>query len=287
MTNRLDEVGEAAGRNVWMQPLGSVARQAGRDGIPGYNAAGGGLAFGADAALSPRAMIGGVFGYSRQTITGGDDAVPNRLGLSSYQLGLYGAYAISGDVMLDYQLDGGWSDNGESRSLTFMAASAGGSYRSATGHAGIGIKTRVPVTADVALIPSLRLDYGTVRSNAYQESGAGGFSLNVDPQSYQELTTTASLKAVYQLARQVRLTADLGAGYNALNQRLQIGAAFSGGGDSFVTNGLGLSAWTYSAGLGLITTASDRLDLGIRYGLDATPSGLVRQSGHGVLRLRL
>ncbi|CCD83576.1 conserved protein of unknown function [Bradyrhizobium sp. ORS 285] len=287
MTNRLDEISGAAGRNVWVQPLGSVTRQAGRDGVPGYDASGGGLAFGADAALSPRAMVGGVFGYSRQTITGSDDAVPNRLGLSSYQLGLYGAYAISRDVMLDYQLDGGWSDNGENRSLTFMAASAGGSYRSVTGHAGVGIKTRIPLTADVALIPSLRFDYGTVRSDAYRESGAGGFSLNVDPQSYQELTTTAGLKAVYQLARQVRLTADLGAGYNALNQRLQVGAAFSGGGDSFVTNGLGLSAWTYSAGLGLITTASDRLDLSLRYGLDTTPSGLVRQSGHGVLRLRL
>ncbi|WP_315723045.1 MULTISPECIES: autotransporter outer membrane beta-barrel domain-containing protein [unclassified Bradyrhizobium] len=286
MINRLDDIGRT-GRHVWMQPLGGTARQADRDGIAGYGASGGGLAFGADAALSPRAMVGGVFGYSRQTITGSDDAVPNRLGLSSYQLGLYGAYAIRPDLMLDYQLDGGWSDNGESRSLSFANMSAGGSYRSSSGHGGAGLKTRISLADSFALIPSLRLDYGMVRSNAYRESGAGGFSLNVDPQTYQELTATAGLKAVYQVARQVRLTADVGAGYNALNQRLQIGAAFSGGGDGFVTSGLGLSPWTYSAGLGVATAGTDRLELSMRYGVSATSSGLVQQSGHAVLKLRL
>ncbi|BAM86087.1 conserved hypothetical protein [Bradyrhizobium oligotrophicum S58] len=290
MTSRLDDVssiGAAAGRNVWMQPLGGVAQQAGRDGVPGYGASGGGLAFGADTAVSSRAIIGGVFAYSHQTITGGDDAVPNRLGLASYQLGLYGAYAISRDVMLDYQLDGGLSDNGESRSLSFMSASAGGSYRSYSGHAGVGLKARIPLQDGFALVPSLRLDYGTVRSNSYRENGAGGFSLDVDPQTYQELTTTAGLKAVYALTRQIRLTGDIGAGYNGLNQKLQIGAAFSGGGDSFVTHGLGLSPWTYSAGLGLAAAGNDRLDLSLRYGIDVVPSGLVQQSGRAVLKIRL
>ncbi|MGC2777843.1 MAG: autotransporter outer membrane beta-barrel domain-containing protein, partial [Bradyrhizobium sp.] len=288
MTNRVEDVGGAGpGRNVWVQPLGGTAQQSGRDGAPGYNASGGGLAFGADAAISSRALIGGVLAYSHQTITGGDDAVPNRLGIASYQLGLYGTYAISRDVTLDYQLDGGLSDNGESRSLSFMTASAGGSYRSYTGHAGAGLKTRIPLQDGFALIPSLRLDYGTVRSDSYRESGAGGFSLTIDPQTYQELTTTAGLRAVYQLSRQMRLTGDVGAGYNALNQRLQSGAAFSGGGDGFVTHGLGLSPWIYSAGLGLVAASNDRLDLSVRYGINATPSGLIQQSGHAVLKIRL
>ncbi|MGJ4951080.1 autotransporter outer membrane beta-barrel domain-containing protein [Bradyrhizobium sp. HKCCYLS20291] len=289
MTNRLDDIGlgGAAGRNVWMQPLGGSARQAGRDDVPGYNASGGGLAIGADAAISSQAIFGGMFGYSRQTIAGSDDGVANRLDLSSYHLGLYGAYAISRGLMLDYQLDGGWSDNGESRTLSFMTASAGGSYRSSTGHAGAGLKTPVSLTDAFTIVPSLRLDYGTVRSNAYRESGAGGFSLNVDPQTYQELTATAGLKAIYQVAKRVRLTADVGAGYNALNQRLQVGAAFSGGGESFVTSGLGLSPWVYSTGVGLIAAGNDQLDLSFRYGLRATPSGLVQQSGFATLKVRL
>ncbi|XUM23747.1 autotransporter outer membrane beta-barrel domain-containing protein [Bradyrhizobium oligotrophicum S58] len=220
MIDRLDDVGRT-GRYVWMQPLGGTAQQAGRDGVPGYGASGGGLAFGADVAVSSRAIIGGVLGYSHHTITGSDDAVPNRLGLASYQLGLYGAYAVTRDVTVDYQLDGGSADNGENRSLSFMGASAGGSYRSYSGHAGAGIKTRIPLQDGLALVPALRLDYGTVRSNSYGENGAGGFSLNVDPQIYQELVTTAQLKTVYAPIRQLRLTADIGVGYNTLNQPLR------------------------------------------------------------------
>jgi outer membrane autotransporter protein len=290
--DRLDDIGGwnpagVADRHVWMQPFGGLTRQAGRDDVPGYNAAGGGLAFGADAAVSPRALIGGAFAYSRQSITGADDAVPNRLDISSYQFGLYGGYALSRNVALDWQLDGGSADNGESRTLTFMNATTGGSYRSYAGHAGAGIKTRIPVQDGLALMPSLRLDYGTVRSNSYRESGSGGFALDVESQTYQELTTTAGLKSAYQLAKQVRLTGDIGVGYNALNQRLQVGATFSGGGESFVTYGLGLSPWIYSAGLGLVAAGTDRLDLSLRYGLNATPSGLVQQSGHAVLKIRL
>lgn len=290
MTNRLDDMASmriAAGQHVWMQPLGGTAQQSARDGVPGYNASGGGLAFGADAPLSPGAVIGGVAAYSRQTISGSDDAVPNRLTVSSYQLGLYGAYAVSPGLLLDYQLDGGTSDNGESRSLGFMSATAAGSYRSYAGHVGVGVKTRIALQDKLSLIPSLRLDYGAVRSNAYRENGADGFSLNVETQRYQELTATAGLKAVYAIAKQVRLSGEVGVGYNALNQRLQIGAAFSGGGDSFTTNGLALSPWIYSAGLGLIAARSDRLDLSIRYGVSATSSGLVEQSGHAVLKVRL
>ncbi|MGJ5204131.1 autotransporter outer membrane beta-barrel domain-containing protein [Bradyrhizobium sp. HKCCYLR20261] len=290
VANRLDGIGslsDAAGRNVWMQPLGGTAQQSARDGVPGYHGSGGGLAFGADAVISPRALIGGVAAYSRQTITGSEDAVPNRLSVSSYQLGLYGAYAVSRDVAFDYQLDGGYSDNGESRSLSFMNATAAGSYRSYTGHAGIGAKTRIPIQDKVWLIPTLRIDYGIVSSDGYRENGAGGFSLNVDAQRYQNLTTTARLKAVYQIAEKVRVTGDLGVGYDALNQRLKIGAAFSGGGDSFTTSGLALSPWIYSAGLGLVAAGNDRLDVSIRYGLSATPSGLVQQSGFATLKIRI
>lgn len=292
MINRLDDLrgvddGIAWTRSIWLQPLGGIARQAGRDGVPGYNATGGGVALGTDAAISPRALIGGAFSYSRQTITGSEDAVSNRLGIDSYQLGAYGSYALSHDVVLDTQLDGAVNDNGESRSLSFLGATSGAGYRSYGGHAGAGVKKIIAAQDGLVLMPSLRLDYTTVRSNAYQESGAGGFSLNVDAQSYQALTTRAGLKAAYRLARGLRLTAEVGAGYNALNGRLQVGAAFAGGGDHFTTNGLSLSPWSYSAGFGLIAAGSDRVDLGLRYDLRATPSGLVQQSGQATLKVRL
>jgi outer membrane autotransporter protein len=292
MTGRLDDVlglntGVTPERNVWMKPLGGSIRQGGVDGVPGYNASGGGIAVGADGAISPRAMLGGVFAYSHQAVTGSEAAVPHRLAIDSYQAGLYGAYALGHGLQVDSQIDGALNDNGESRSLTFINGMAGAGYRSYSGHAGAGIRKLIPVEPGLTIAPSLRLDYGHVRSSAYQEGGAGGFSLNVEAQTYRELTLTAGLKSAYQVTKQVYLTGDVGVGYNTLNQGLQIKSAFAGGGDSFVTNGLALSPWIYSTALGLVAADGKGFDLGIRYGLAATSSGLLQQSGLAVLKIKL
>lgn len=292
VTRRLDDfyglnAGVAAERNVWLKPTGGVARQSGLDGALGYRASGGGLVGGIDGAISPRATLGGVFAYSRQAITGSEDAVPNRLSIDSYQFGLYGAYALWPDTAADFQLDGGINDNNENRSLTFVNSAAQASYRSYTGHAGVALKKLIPIRPGFTLLPSLRLDYGQVRADAYGEGGAGGLNLNVDTQVYRELMVTAGLKGAVQIASHAWLTADAGIGYNALNDRLQITAAFAGGGDSFVTSGLGLSPWLYSVGVGLVATQNDQLDLSVRYGLQATPSGFLQQAGSVVLKIKL
>jgi outer membrane autotransporter protein len=292
MTGRLDDVlglntGVAPERNLWMKPIGGSIRQASVDGVPGYNATGGGMALGADATISPRAMLGGVLAYSHQAITGSDDAVPNRLAIDSYQAGLYGAYALGHGIQLDGQLDGALNDSSESRSLTFVNGTAGAGYRSYSGHAGAGIRKLIPIEPGLAIAPSLRLDYGHVRSPAYQEGGAGGFSLHVDSQTYRELTVTAGLKSAYRIAKQVYLTGDVGVGYNTLNQGLQIKSAFTGGGDSFVTGGLALSPWIYSTALGLVAADGKGFDLGIRYNVAMTSSGLLQQSGLAVLKIKL
>jgi outer membrane autotransporter protein len=292
MTGRLDDVLGLNGvvaekRNVWIKPLGGSVRQGGLDGVAGYNASGGGIAGGADTAVSARAMLGGVFAYSHHTITGSEDAVPNRLGIDSYQAGIYGAHALGDGFQIDGQLDGALNDNSESRSLAFINSTAGAGYRSYSGHAGAGVRRLIPVEPGFAIAPSLRLDYGQVRSPAYRESGAGGFSLDVEAQTYRELTLTAGLKGAYQLAKQVYLTGEAGLGYNTLNQGLQIKSSFAGGGDTFVTNGLALSPWIYSTAVGLVAADGKTFDLGIRYGLAATSSGLLQQSGLAVLKIKL
>ncbi|WP_430641917.1 autotransporter outer membrane beta-barrel domain-containing protein [Bradyrhizobium nanningense] len=292
MTGRLDDViglntGVTPERNLWMKPLGGSIRQDSVGGVPGYNASGGGIAVGADTTITSRAMLGGVFAYSHQAITGSDDAVPNRLAIDSYQAGLYGAYVLGHGFQVDGQLDVALNDSGESRSLTFINGMAAAGYRSYSGHVGAGVRKLISAEPGLTIAPSARLDYGQVRSPAYQEGGAGGFSLNVDSQTYRELTLTAGLKSAYQITKQVYLTGDVGVGYNTLSQGLQIKSAFAGGGDSFVTGGLALSPWIYSTALGLVAADGKGFDLGIRYGVAATSSGLLQQSGLAVLKIKL
>jgi outer membrane autotransporter protein len=292
VTGRLDDayglrMAGTAERNVWLKPLGGVASQSGNDGAPGYRANGGGLVAGVDAPVSSQAVLGGLFSYGHQNITGSDETVPNRLGLDTYQLGLYGAYALKPGTEIDFLLDGGINQNRVNRSLSFVNSAAAADYLSYTGHAGVAVKQLIPVQPGFSILPSLRLDYAQVQADAYNESGAGGLSLKVDSQLYRELMLSAGVKGAYRIADRIWLTADGAAGYNLLNNRLQISAAFAAGGDSFVTTAFSQSPWLYSAGIGLASRAADNLDLSVRYGLQTSPSGFLNQTGSFALRIRL
>jgi hypothetical protein len=83
------------------------------------------------------------------------------------------------------------------------------------------------------------------------------------------------------------LTADGAAGYNLLNDGLQISAAFAAGGESFVTTAFSQSPWLYSAGIGLSSNGADNLDLSMRYGVQTSPSGFLNQTGSFTLRIKL
>ena len=74
-----------------------------------------------------------------------------------------------------------------------------------------------------------------------------------------------------------------------LNQKrfFQITAAYTGGGGSFVTSGLDVSPWLYTAGVGLFGMRTESLDLSLNYDLEASPSGFLNQMGSLVLKTKI
>ena len=131
------------------------------------------------------------------------------------------------------------------------------------------------------------MDYAQVDSNAYSESGADALDLNVDRQLYRELMLSAAIGAAYRVAAHLQLTADTGVSYNALNTPVELTAAFAGGGDSFITRGLDVSPWLYTAGVGAIGLVKDNVELRFYYGVQASTTGLVNQLASAVFRIRL
>ena len=273
-------------RNAWLKPFGGFVRQSGLDGVPGYSASGGGIAAGIDKAVSPSLLLGGVFATSRSSISGADDAVPNRLDVDSYQGGIYGAYAIGGGFVTHFQFDGALNRNAESRMIGFMNSTASASYNGSTLHAGLRVKKAVPLVDGMALVPSVGVDAARVHGKAYSETGADALSLNVDAQTYRELRFTAGLGATMRLADRVHLTARAAAGYNTLQDRAEITASYAGGGESFVTEGLNVSPWLYSFGVGVVGARSDTMDLGFHYDLSTSSTGLLNQFASAVLRVK-
>lgn len=148
-----------------------------------------------------------------------------------------------------------------------------------TGHADLGLVKHVEVSPALTLSPLVRIDYAGVGANAYTEAGAGALSLAVGSQTHQELRLSAGLNAAYRIADHLTLKANLGAGYNALDNRTHITAAFAGGGPGFVTYGADLSPWLFMGGISLAGMRAGLFDVAVSYEVEASPSGFVNQVG--------
>ncbi len=279
-------------RHFWLRPLGGAANQDVHNGVPGYRMGGGGLAAGADATVAPRLSMGGLFAYASTSVTASTDwasasMASGSVNMESYVLGLYGAYALTPTLHVTAKVNAGLSENDTSRAIGFMGSTATASYRSFATHISAGLRQNVALTPTLSLVPALRLDHLQVESDGYREDGAGALNLNVQEQAYRELLLTAELGARYKLTEQVALTTRGSVGYNTLDTATQITAAFAGGGTSFMTTGLALSPWLFTAGAGLVSAATETVTLGVHYDMQASPSGYLNQAGSVVVRLRL
>lgn len=275
-------------RNAWMKGFGSWANQGNVNNVSGYKVNTGGLALGVDFELSPKANIGAVFAFANSGVNSNSTVAASGMTVNTYQLGAYGDYSIKPDLQANYQVDFGLNNNKEYRNLSAFngvqgvgssssGVNANANYNSYIGHLGAGLRQFVPVAESTTFIPSVRADYTTVQSAAYSESGAGTLNLNANSQSYNMLLVSADLRADQMLSEKLKLSANVGAGYNTLNNQVQMTTAFQGGGPAFTTNGLQTSPWLYNAGLGMSGRINKDLELNVRYDTQFSSSGYNNQ----------
>ena len=265
--------GYIGNRDVWMKGFGSWADQGNINNVSGYKVNTGGLAIGIDRQFSPRANAGAVFAFANSGVSSNSSVAPSGITINSYQLGAYGDYALRPGLQANYQADVGLNNNKSYRNLSAFSgvsgvganANANANYNSLVAHLGAGLRQLVPVGQKVTFIPSVRADYTTVRSQAYTETGGGDLNLNVNSQTYNMLMLSTDLRVDYMLMSKVRASVNVGAGYNTLNNQVQVTSAYQGGGTAFVTNGLQVSPWLYNAGLGVNGWVSKNTELNVRY----------------------
>jgi outer membrane autotransporter protein len=273
----------AGNRDVWAKAFGSWANQGEIKSVPGYTVDSGGLAFGFDKQVSPKTNLGVGLAYAYSKVKSKSSAAPSDIDVNSYQLGIYGDYQLESDMQLNFQLDGAINTNSSSRSLSMFAGTPGvgsnatGSYNSYVGHVGVGLKKFMSIDSQTTFTPEVRLDYMTVQSDSYTESGGGPLNLKVNSQTYDTLYPSLDLRVDHALSNGLNLSANAGVAYNFLDTKAQITSAYQGGGASFVTNGLDVSPWQYNAGVGVSGMVSDNVELNVRYDIDFTSSSYTNQ----------
>ncbi len=269
---RMDEMrGQASGdavlgdKHFWVKPFGTWTDQDSRQGVSGYDAETYGLALGVDGELNGALRLGLAFAYAKTDIDAKGGA-SQRADIDLYQLSAYGSYSLSEATALDFHAGIGRNRNEGRRHIAFASSVAKADFDSDTAYVGIGIGHRFDLGAKTHFTPSIRADYSWIRDESYTEKGAGALNLDVDSRSSEALVIGLDGKLVHQFNAQSSLLANLGVGYDTLNERSSVTAAFAGApGAAFRTEGLKQEPWLVRGGIGAVFKTAGGLEITGRY----------------------
>ena len=257
-------------KNLWIKTFGSWADQDEREGISGFDADTQGLAIGADAAVSDNTRLGLAFAYAQINLDNDSNIAPQSADIDTFQLIGYGSYALAPNTELNFQLDGGQNRTDSKRNMPFADATAKADFDGYNVHAGVGIGHSMRLSEQLTFVPSARADYTWIESESYREKGAGALNLDVDSNDAEELLLSVDGKVEYSLSDATVVSANLGAGYDVIDEDSSITSTYAGAsGAAFKTPGLDLEPWLARAGFGLSHTLASGTEVSLRYDAEA------------------
>lgn len=265
------------GEHFWIKSFGSWARQDARNGVSGFDADSKGLALGVDAAVSETTRLGLAFAYAKTDVDGDSRIAPQSAQIDTYQLIGYGTHSLTADTRLNFQVDVGQNRTEGRRQITFTGDTAKADYDGYNAHLGLGVEHDLRLTEQLTFVPSARVDYTWIGEDGYREKGAGLLNLEVDDRDTEALVFSLDGKLDYSLTDTTILSANLGAGYDTINEMASMTSIYAGApGAAFRTNGLDLEPWLARAGLGLSHTLDNGTQVSLRYDAEAR-SGFINQ----------
>lgn len=253
----------------WFKSFGSRADQNSRDGAIGYDATSYGMVFGADAVLSDVNRIGLAFSYAKTDVDGNSDVARQKADVDSYNVVMYGSHSLTDATDLSFQADVGYHKTDGSRRIVFggLTRTADASYDSWSTHLGVGLAHTMKLSELTSFTPSVRADYTYIKADSYRESGAGALNLNVGSSTAEALVLGVDGKVAHAVTEKATLVANLGVGYDALNERSSVTSTFAGdqSATKFVTKGVDPSPWLTRGGFGIVGKITDTTEITARY----------------------
>lgn len=257
-------------RMLWAQPFYSWTDQNERKGVAGYNANSYGIALGADGKVDEQWRVGAALSFAKGDVDGDSPVTRESLDINTYQLTLYASDRLSEATSLNLQAGFGINDNDSSRHIVFggLDRIASGDFSSWHTLLDAELEHRYKVSEKTTLAAYLRGQYSYVKVEDYTETGAGAINLHMDSNSEDSLVLSVGGKAAYALADGMKLTGHLGVGYDFMASQSSVTATFSGGGPTFITDGLDPSAVVMQGGIGFEMLNANGMTVTVRYDVD-------------------
>jgi autotransporter family porin len=261
--------GAMGDRKMWLKPFGSWAEQDDQGAVSGYDAKTTGLAIGLDSVVGDRLRLGASFAYANAHVDGNSHIAPNSADVDVYQLIGYGSYNLDAATDINFQVGLGRNNNEGKRHLPSWSLTAKSDYSSDVYTIGAGIGRVHTLSERTTFTPSIRADYTQIKDESYHESGAGVFNLDVKSRKAEELIVAVDGKFNHALESGSIFTANLGVGYDTMNEGTSITASYAGApGAAFTTEGLDVEPWLVRGGLGISSTMANGVELSARYDVE-------------------
>jgi outer membrane autotransporter protein len=236
----------------WLMGNGVDSGQDLEDGFAGYKNSGWGAAIGLDHRLAPGRFVGGSVHYSKSSLTYRDQSVGDTADVKSTQVSLYATQDF-GTVFVDEIASYGWQKYNTTRN-TGVAGIAAGAYDGETWGVRIGAGMPIAMSTRVSITPQVRIDWDSIKQDAFVETGGGPLALSIDTRSADRFRGSVGAQIDFSSDRGNLKMRPFLRGYwhqNLTNNGLDTYSTFVSGGTSFVTPAQKLERSDYALGAGL------------------------------------
>ncbi|THD80545.1 MAG: autotransporter outer membrane beta-barrel domain-containing protein [Phenylobacterium sp.] len=232
---------QGVGGGAWVQEINYGANDKGRDGLPGYNAWGVGLAGGYEAAFARTAILGLTVGASSDQIRELGSADTGKETVDVLQAGVYWR-ATAGRFAANARVGGDYLRISQDRVVAIDNVIADAFTATSTSHwSGSGINARVRAAYEgqigsMFVRPQVGVDYDQLNEDGHTESGGGpGIDLAVQSRSSSRLSGFAGVSVGAVFGEEATWGPELLLGYRGVASE-NLGdttAKFVAGGDPF------------------------------------------------------
>lgn len=250
--------------NLWATGFGSRSSHNHKDSVVGYETDEKGIIIGADKVFD-KTRLGvavGVTDIDGKTT----DTVRHDLDVRTVSGLLYGDYAVNDKTTLTAQVNAGKATIDGVRHISTLADTrANADYKADILGASIGASHQIGDDSR-HIAPFVKLDYQTVKSEVYRETGAGVYNLAVAKNSQELITGTVGVNAKAHLSQNLALTGQMAVGLQQGDRQNHIHASFASTPDTdFATTGHKATVAVGTAGVGLTYTPTPLTKVGLQY----------------------
>jgi outer membrane autotransporter protein len=260
-----------ADKYLWMRPFGSWGEQKERNGVAGYDSRAGGIMIGTDGLVGEKTRAGLALTYAKVNLDGNSSVQPETADVAIWNLLGYGSYAIDDVTDVNFHAGIGKNSNKGERTITGLTATgkdpvASSRYDGQVATLGVGLGRTLALSPQTRFIPTVRADYVWIKDDGYTEDGASPFNLQVESQTASSLVFAVDGKIRHDVAKGLSLFANLGVGYDVINDLASINALIAGQPGGYTTYyGIDQSPWLTRAGLALVGNPTPGLEYGAYY----------------------